>query len=58
MIDTRVLVLFKLGQLVLTYVDHDCEVSEERDEMLRVLLLLLLLCVREKQSREVEGLGL
>jgi hypothetical protein len=49
-IDTRVFILFELGQLVLTNVDHGCEVSEERDEMLRSLLLLLLLCVREKHE--------
>ena len=50
MIDTRVFVLFELGQLVLADVDHGCEVSEERDEMLRSLLLLLLFCVREKHE--------
>lgn len=56
MIDARVFVLFELGQLVLTDVDHGCKVSEERDWMLQTLLLLLLLCVEGKtRSREVDA---
>jgi hypothetical protein len=53
-IDTRVFVLFELGQLVLTDVNHGCEVSEERDEMLQSLLLLFC-CVSRKITKSRSG---
>lgn len=53
MVNTRILVFFKLRQLILTDVNHGCRLSERCGEILQSYLLLSLLCGKEK--REVEG---
>lgn len=49
-INTRIFVLFELGQLILTDVNHGCRVPEECDEMQRSLMLLFWLRVEEKHE--------
>lgn len=56
MIDTRILVLFELRQLVLADVDHDCRPLERRGDTLR-LLLLWVCCVWKKNTRENREAG-
>ena len=57
-VDTRVLVLFELGQFILPDVNHDCRLCKLRGVVLRAVIVGFVVCWEEKHEVEDREAGL